>query len=149
MQQPEHLTVRLEREYATSASVLFSAIADGTLFELTGANDVSLDFRDGGEYYLDFGERNGKHCFITGQFTSIIPDTLVILTWNVAGFRSDPDVDTVVTFAIAGSNGSSKLSLTHEDIKSQESADGKSQGWKEVLDDLEARLPQHSSDSAP
>jgi uncharacterized protein YndB with AHSA1/START domain len=140
VQQNQDLVIQFIREFATPSSALFSAIADGTVFRLTGAKQVTMDFCNGGQYYLDFGERNGKHCFIEGHFVHIVPNSEVSLIWNVDGFRALPDKDTMVTFRIIDQDASCILELKHEKIKTQESADGKWRGWDEILTELKAHL---------
>ncbi|MBX9666508.1 MAG: SRPBCC domain-containing protein [Candidatus Obscuribacterales bacterium] len=140
MGKQTNLTVELEREYTATPGALFSRIKDGTIFKLTGAKQVSIQFLEDGKYHLDFGERTGRHCFIEGQFTRIVHNELVSCVWSVEGFRDEDDKDTILTFSITDLSGSAKLCLKHEMIRTKESADGKRRGWSEVLSDLEACL---------
>lgn len=142
--QSENITVSAEMVYNAKPNALFAAIEDGTVFKLTGAKEVKSDFREGGKYYLDFGDRNGQHCFIEGEFRKIVPEKVVSLVWNVNGFRAVPDKNTEVTFTIIDlSPDTTKLQITHERIPTQESADGKEKSWNEILSDLKQSWERH------
>ena len=106
-----------------------------------------MDFREDGLYSLDFGERNATHCFIHGHFLSIRPNSEVVLTWNVEGFRPVSDTDTLVTLSIEDQDGATRLELRHEKIETQDSADSKRRSWNEILTELETRLTRYASNS--
>lgn len=125
-------TVKLEHAYATSKQILFEAIRDGTVFRLTGAQSVDIDFLETGAFRLVF---SGNRC-IHGKFITIKRPEQVAFSWNVTGFREVADVNTLVTFSIMSSGDLSVLQLTHEGIETDESFSGKSAGWQEVLRDL-------------
>lgn len=131
-------TVFLTHNYPAPVEAVFGALKDGTIFRLTGATDVTLDFQPGGLFRLDFGSRDGKNCYIYGSFVEIDSGKQTIFTWNVEGFRTVPDIDTVVTVTLQNTDASTILSLKHERIMTVESFEGKKQGWAEILVELES-----------
>lgn len=121
--------------YQASPESLFQAIASGQVFQLTGAEDIVFEFREGGSFALGFGARGS----ISGTFVQIVPGQSVLLSWCMTGFER-PDEITEVAFAVNALNGGSQLEVEHRMIVSRESLRAQSFAWDEILHGLTALL---------
>lgn len=119
----DNLTINIGKEYKCDAKTLFSAISEGILFKYTGAlmDKLKMDFREGGELVIDWGDSSMK-----GEFKTVKPYEKVAFTWN----------STLVTITIVEKNGSSLLTLVHEGIDSEKDKADMTFGWTDGLDDM-------------
>jgi len=126
---------QIRRKFDASAETVYSAIEDTTIFKLTGADEISIDFNENGLFELIFQGR-GK---IYGSFEKI-SKTEIVLCWNVGGFDRQDERETVVIFALEKVGDTCNLILTHSSIPSKESAAAKMKAWSGVIDSLMDRL---------
>jgi len=104
--------------------------------------DVSADARVGGRFMLRMENDQGVHA-AEGVYQEITPPTRVVLTWR---WTEAPDgtelngVESLVTFEMRADGDGTLLTLTHDRLKDQASADDHSEGWTEAVDKLEGLL---------
>jgi uncharacterized protein YndB with AHSA1/START domain len=132
---PESHTIYEWREIIANASAVFDLIGTEKFFALTGADEIKLDFQEGGSFLLDFKDR-GK---ISGIVREIIPYHRVSLSWNVSGFNRPDEVSTLVRILIDTSNGTI-VSVEHSGIENDEAAEAKRKAWGQILDDIKKLL---------
>ncbi len=128
----ENRTVCLSHSYNLCPEFFFEQIRNGTLFRLTGANEIDApEFQEGGFFKLLFNERGT----ISGSIIHL-SDSQLWLKWNVDGFGRAPEHDTEVRISMLHSD-KTELTLEHRGIKSNESAVAKERAWTEILKELE------------
>jgi uncharacterized protein YndB with AHSA1/START domain len=125
--------IHLSQSYPVSAAELFELIKTGTLFELTGADEIHFDFWEGGHFKLIFNNRGE----IFGIILHIIPNEKIVLDWNVDGFEKEPERNTQVTISLK-EDQETTLSIDHTGILIPEAVAAKERAWKEILQDLRA-----------
>lgn len=129
-----NFTIDINKEYAFEAKKIFNAIGEGILFKYTGAlmEKLKMDFREGGDLFIDWGESSVK-----GKFTSIQPYEKVAFTWNYYAEDLKKEMSTLVTITIKEANGKSTLKLVHEGIGSEKQKDDMTFGWTDAVEDME------------
>lgn len=133
----ETYTVDLTYVYGNSLHEVFKRIEDGTVFDLTGADEITFYFKEGGAFSLLFHERGE----IFGTITKIIPDEKVEMLWNVTGFDKPEERNTELTLSIESiEEDKTQLSVLNTGIKNKESFEAKQRAWKEILEDFEKEL---------
>ena len=132
-------TLTLFSEYNISPHQLFQKIEDGTIFDLTGADEITFYFKEDGAFSLLFHERGE----IFGTITKIIPDEKVEMVWNVTGFDKPDERNTLLEVIIEKiDENKSRLTIINSEIQNKESFDAKERAWKEILEDLEKEFIQ-------
>ena len=130
-------TLSLSRTYNSAPNELFQKIEDGTLFDLTGADEITFYFKEDGAFSLLFHNRGE----IFGTITKIIPDEKVEMLWNVTGFDKPEERNTELTLSIEKiDDNKTTLSVLNTGIKHKEAYDAKEKAWKEIFEDLEKEL---------
>jgi hypothetical protein len=124
--------IHLSKDYSSLPERIFNLFKEGTVFKLTGADQITADFKTGGLFELRFLNRG----IIKGSFSEIIQDKKIILLWDVEGFNLQPETGTIVTILIHSKKPGCTLELYHDKIKQSESASRKTKAWKEILDAL-------------
>jgi uncharacterized protein YndB with AHSA1/START domain len=127
------LTINISKEYNCTKDVLFKAISEGILFKYTGAlmDKLKMDFREGGELKIDWGESS-----VTGEFKKIHPFEKIVFTWNNFSTELNKEMSTLVTITITEKNGKSLLTLVHEGIGSEKDKADITWGWTDAVDDM-------------
>ncbi|MEP7170213.1 MAG: SRPBCC domain-containing protein [Bacteroidota bacterium] len=132
----QEYSVCLKKEYETRKVKLYSLFKNLTVFQLTGADIISCDFKKSGIFKLEFTNRG----IISGHFIEIIKNKKIKLEWNVEGFGRENEYHTQVDFEITSEKEKSLLQLNHSKIKSKDLVPVKTKAWSEILDDLEEKL---------
>lgn len=128
------LTVTVERSLPRPRARVFDDLESGRVFDLTGAESVSLDFSEGGEFLLTFDGRGT----VRGQFERIRHGAEIVMSWIVEGFRRDPDPDSKVWIRVMDEGAGCRIAVTHAGIATAESAAAKEQAWAEILAAMDA-----------
>lgn len=128
--------ISVSRDYHDTPEHLYSLIGDGTLFEFSGADDVSFDFSENGPFEFVFKDRGRIH----GQILKIVTNSKIILEWNVDGFGRKPENGTKVWITILGSEKLATVTIEHREIPTEESASAKKKSWTEILEDIESQV---------
>lgn len=102
--------------------------------------DVTVDPRVGGTYCITWDTPNGVW-YVGGAYKEIVRNARIVCTW--AWEEDDPaDVqETLLTleFHSLGPN-KTELVLTHVNFRNEESRDGHSKGWSQIVETLAAML---------
>lgn len=130
----ETFTLNLTQTYSHSPKEIFKKIEDGTLFDLTGADEITFSFKEGGAFSLLFNNRGE----IFGTITKIIPNEIVMMIWNVVGFGNANERDTILELIIDKiEENKSRLTVVNSGIINKQSFDKKERSWIEILEDLQ------------
>lgn len=131
------LTLSLSHMYKSSSQEVFAKIEDGTLFDLTGADEITFYFKEEGAFSFLFHNRGE----IFGTITKIIHNEKVEMLWNVTGFDKPEERNTELTITIEKTDDNmATLSVLNTGIKHKEAYEAKERAWKEILEDLEKEL---------
>ncbi|MBS1516723.1 MAG: SRPBCC domain-containing protein [Bacteroidetes bacterium] len=125
--------VFLHKTCNSDKDVIMNLFRDGTVFKLTGADEINFDFHEEGEFNLIFRSR-GK---IFGSFVKI-SDNELILDWNVEGFNRPPESNTALKISLLQNDDMCTLTLEHRNISNEEAASAKKLAWTEILDEMES-----------
>ena len=133
----ETFTLELFYVYNSTGHEIFAAIEDGTLFDLTGADEITFYFKEDGVFSFLFHERGE----IFGRFTKIDPYKNVMMDWNVIGFDKPDERDTKLELSIEQEEGNkSRLTVLNTEIKTEVSFEAKKTSWQEILENFEKEL---------
>lgn len=108
--------------------------------EMTVAN-ASSDLRVGGTFQVAMQGIGSEmvNPIVSGKYTKIIPNELLVFTWKWQGHSSP---ESIVTVEFKDVNGGTEVTLTHDRLASKESRDKHEHGWKGCLDNLAKRISQ-------
>lgn len=104
--------------------------------------EVEADARVGGRFAFRMQSERGTYG-AEGIYREVQPPSRIVLTWMwTEGPRGEePDgVQSLVTFDLKPDGDGTLLTLIHEGLLDQESADSHREGWSEALDKLELLL---------
>ena len=132
--KPSHTIYEWEVVNANAAAV-YDFISSEKFLKLTGADEIEIDFREGGNYRLLFHGRGE----IFGTIEEIIPYHRIILVWNVKGFDRPDEANNRVKVLLDTTKGTT-VSVEHSGIENEEAAEAKKKAWREILDDLKDLL---------
>lgn len=99
---------------------------------------VEADVRIGGRFFFRMTGAPGTFA-AEGVYREIVAPRRLVLTWTWTEGPPDqaPDgVTSLVAFEIAPDGGGARLTLTHERLADQASADSHEKGWTEALEKL-------------
>lgn len=134
-----HLTkfIKAERskvfEAWTSADVMKQWLSPGELISPKAASDPKI----GGAFTIEMeGMMYGKFTkgIASGTFKELVPDELVVLTWNWAGGYSPPE--TVITVTLKDVEGGTELTLTQTGFADEQHRGGYEAGWHSAFEKL-------------
>jgi uncharacterized protein YndB with AHSA1/START domain len=101
---------------------------------------VDADVRVGGRFAFRMTSDRGTYG-AQGVYQEVTPPVRLVLTWI---WTEAPDgeeldgVESLVTFELRGDGDATLLTLTHDRLRDQASADSHREGWTEALDKLGA-----------
>jgi hypothetical protein len=128
-------SISLEKVYSGKPEEIFNLFQNGTIFTLTGANEIQSEFKTGKPFHLTFHNRGA----IYGRFI-LITDSNIILEWNVKGFQRPDEIKTSVEISLHKDYEKCILTLDHKNIANAEAATAKQKAWTEILDDMEKKI---------
>ena len=145
-------TLVIERTYEAPIDRVFSAFADVEKFAqwFSPNPNVNLevfeyDFRPDGRYRICFHGSSGSKDIVGGTYVTITPPTRIVFTWEWEAPHTYEGHNTLVTIGLAGQNGETHLTLTHEKLPSTEAKTNHNQGWTGALDQLAPWLARGSA----
>jgi uncharacterized protein YndB with AHSA1/START domain len=129
-------TVRVSREIAAPAAVLFDAWLDPAKLSVfmrpgdTKLSDVKVDPRVGGAFEIVMHTANGAVPH-TGAYQEITRPRRLVFTWNspFAGSHGS-----LVTVEFNAKGQGTEIVITHERLPSEEMVTAHSGGWSSILD---------------
>ena len=138
-------SVQVSRQLAASQSVVFDAWTDAQSIkewmDVTPgpALSVDLDLRVGGQIRIVMGEsEDNEAAVITGEFVEIEPPNRLVFTWRSVATNEQ---DSLVTVELTPDGpDATKLTLTHEQLPTKESAEGHKAGWIAISEKLAAHV---------
>lgn len=154
--EPATATVSLKHQYDATPQQVFAAWSDpevlGKWFGPHSHNCVieNYDFRTQGKYQIrmvpvsgdtdsDCGGESSEDSVCAGEFVEIIQNEKIVMTF--AWIENGGDVSgTLLTIEFKSANGGTEVSLLHERLPNQQSADAHRGGWEGTLECLESYL---------
>ena len=148
----ETVKAMLKRRIAAPVEVVFEACTRSDLlarwfsphaFETC---EVEADVRAGGRFAFRMLGARGTYA-AEGVYREITPPTRIVLTWRWTKGPPEelPDgVISLVTFELAPDGDGTVLTLTHEGLLDQATADNHATGWSESLEKLGRLLEKWS-----
>jgi uncharacterized protein YndB with AHSA1/START domain len=103
--------------------------------------ESSADPRVGGSFHAVMTGAPGTFS-VRGTYREITPSSRLVFShrWD------EPDaVDTLVTVEFAEQDGGTQVTLTHAQLRNEESARGHEQGWSSTLDSLAAHFAKRGA----
>lgn len=96
---------------------------------------AETDLRVGGRFRVQFWSPDGEHHSVSGVYREIVPDRRLVFSW---AWQSTPERQSQVTIDLAPDpDGTTLLTLTHEQFADEAARDGHRRGWTHALDNLE------------
>lgn len=102
--------------------------------------DIECDFRVGGAYRLTMVQPDGEKYIAKGVYREIRPPELLSYTWTWEEDTPAEEHETLLTLEFKDLGTETELVLTHENLKSEESRQGHTDGWNSLLDKLAKHL---------
>lgn len=137
--------VVITRRLAATPAQVFEACTDpGLLARWFGPKafdvcEVHADPRVGGLFRFRMKSERGTYG-ARGVYQQVMPPSLLVLTWTwmeAAEGEELDGVESLLTFDLQPDGDGTLLTLTHDRLLDQESADGHREGWTEAVDKLE------------
>lgn len=94
---------------------------------------VVADVRPGGRFSVVFRLVNGDEHNPTGIYQEVIPEKMLVFTWDLPGTK---ERESLVTFRLEPFDGGTMLTLTHEHLPDEEARNSHEHGWNGLLDKL-------------
>jgi len=104
--------------------------------------EVDADVRVGGRFAFRMKGESGMYG-AEGVYREVTPPRRLVLTWTWVEAPKGEELDQVeslVTFDLQPDGDDTLLTLTHEGLKDQDTADSHEQGWSEALGKLATLL---------
>lgn len=101
--------------------------------------EVDADVRVGGRFSFRMKSDRGTYG-AQGVYQEVTPPTRLVLTWTWTEAPEGEELDGVeslVTFVLRSDGDATLLTLTHDRLRDQESANSHREGWTEALEKLE------------
>lgn len=135
-------TLTVKRVIEADPETLFEALTNPEIMkrwfyasdESGWSATVENNFREGGRYKIDMHgpEETYSH---QGIYKEIIPNEKIVFSWN-----SPFVTGTVVTISLSKVNGGTEVSLKHEFLPNEEEKKKHTQGWTQILENLDQVL---------
>ena len=125
-------SLSVSREYLESPEDIYSLIRDGKLFRLTGADTLTFEFIEGAPFELRFTHGGA----IRGRIIELIPNSKILLEWDVEGFGRLPERGTEVCITISRGASQTRMTIEHNCNPTEQSANAKRGAWTEILSEL-------------
>ena len=136
MANPQQLYVLYIR---TSADKLWQALTDPVMTKQYFHNtEIISDFEIGAAInYMTDGEGGQKNTAVTGKILEVEPTKKLVYTFNFSG---NDDAPSTVTYDLEAQGDVTKLTVTHDFDKEDDTYRGTSQGWWPILSGLKTLL---------
>jgi uncharacterized protein YndB with AHSA1/START domain len=93
---------------------------------------VELDVRPGGAYVIEMKAPQGEHT-ATGVYKEVIPNKKLVFTWE---WKDGTVKNSQITVTFAGQGTGTLVTILHEMLPTQDSADQHAKGWTGCLNGL-------------
>ena len=140
--------LRLERRFAAPPGEVFDAWTNPEVLRRWWAAgedwegvSADVDLRVGGKIRLGMRNPDGVEYFGGGEYREIERPARLVYTWTWEGSPDSPSADSLVTVELEpDGDGATRLVLTHEGLRTEESRDQHAEGWSLCFDNLERRV---------
>ncbi|NVK21193.1 MAG: SRPBCC domain-containing protein [Kangiellaceae bacterium] len=146
------LTLKVERRIKASPEQLFLAWTTPEFlaqwFAPTGFEviEASVDLTVGGAYSISIINSDQEVTKHFGTYIKITSPSELVFTWELENQQCQGSIGqcatTLVTVTFKADNDTTLVSITHEQLPTQESFDGHQFGWNGCLDTLEKVIAQ-------
>lgn len=128
-------TLTVKKHIPASPERVFDAWTDAEgmaqwFSPMTTASIPVMDLRPGGEYRIDM-HGDGKDYVHTGKYIEIERPKRLRFSWHSEGTQQK---ETIVTVELEADGDGTLLTLTHEQLPSEQSRAEHEGGWKAILD---------------
>ena len=103
-------------------------------------HDLIAESHVGGKFRWDLSNSEGEKMTVSGEYRELQPGKKIVFTWQWQDDETWENHFSVVTVELDDAGGGTELRLRHEQLPSEESADGHNRGWNSALDKLEKFL---------
>lgn len=100
-------------------------------------HNLVADAREGGEFRWELSDCDGEKMTVFGEYRELVPGRRIVFTWQWDDDETWQNNPSIVTVELADSDGGTEISLTHEQLPTEQSRDNHNRGWGSVLDKLE------------
>jgi uncharacterized protein YndB with AHSA1/START domain len=143
--QPSFATkpsLTLKRRLNASPAKVYAAWTDpeklamwwGPSETVAGSVGAELDVRVGGRFRVSFRTIDGEYHEVGGVYRDVVQDQRLVFSW---AWHSTPERVSQVTVTVKPDGDGTLLTLHHEQLFDQATADGHRRGWTGTLDKLE------------
>ena len=146
----QNLTVRLTREFKAPIEKVFQAWTDPKILtQWVGPKEVQttaaeVDLKVGGKYQFTLKLPDGNISNHYGEYREIDPPKKLVFTGVLDGQGCEGSAgvyaETVVTIELKDMGGSTRLTLTHDLLPTEDSRDSHAFGWNGSFDRLAEAL---------
>ena len=101
--------------------------------------EVEIDVTKGGQFRYVFETKDGEEDLkITGDYKEVEPKKRLVYSWNweLPHTQAVPNNEFQLTIEFSDDQNNSKLKVTQENFKDQESIHPHQEGWNKALNDL-------------
>lgn len=135
--RPPSLTI-VRRLKATPARVFAAMSRPDQMIRWWGPDagptlSVEADVRPGGRFSIVFRLLDGEEHNPTGVYREVIPDRLLVFTWEWPGM---PERESLVTVRLLPVDGGTELTLIHEQLPDDAARKSHEAGWCGLVDEL-------------
>lgn len=106
--------------------------------------NLIADARVGGQFRWDLTNSEGEEMTMLGEYRELQPGRKIQFTWQ---WQDDEDWEhcvSIVTVELSDHDGGTEVRLKHEQLPTEQSRDGHTQGWNSALDKLEKFFSSNS-----
>jgi uncharacterized protein YndB with AHSA1/START domain len=132
----KNLKLTISEEMKAPAGKVWKALTDKeTIKKFMWGTNASSDFKPGSPITFE-GVYEGKEYHEKGTILEIEKDRLMKYTYLTAGIEDKPENYSIITYQLSGTNGQTKMTVTQEGAKDQNSLEHSKEGWKMILGSL-------------
>ena len=105
--------------------------------EKVQTRDLIAETRVGGKFRWDLTNSEGEKMTCLGEYRELQPGKKIVFTWQWDDDEDWENHTSIVTVELFDADGGTELRLTHEQLPSEASCGGHTEGWNSALDKLE------------
>ncbi|MCF6139050.1 SRPBCC family protein [Pseudalkalibacillus berkeleyi] len=139
MQTEQNYKLELNKVFPVKVDKVFKAWTDSTeLAKWWGpegytTNIEKMDVEVDGEYKFIMNPPEGDSHVLVGRYVEIVPNEKLVFTWKWDNNENEFP-ETLVTVGFIDQDGSTELTIKHEQLPSEEAAEGHNKGWSSSLE---------------
>ena len=132
----------IRRTYSATPQEVYAAWTDPELMrqfmcpEDVTFDNAQLDVRVGGKYRIVMNLPDSEKYVAYGVYKDVQPAKRLSMTWTWEENDKAEEHETLLTIDLAPNGTGTDLTLTHEKLASQKSAEDHTHGWTSILEKL-------------